>query len=48
MIREDVIRVASKITEAIPGTLFARELEYLFSIGYSILSNGQCLYPPMP
>jgi hypothetical protein len=46
VIRGDIIHVASKISEAIPGKPFAKELEYLFRIGYTISSNGQYLYPP--
>ncbi len=44
VIRGDVFQLASKITEALPGTGFAKELEYLFGIGYRVTTNGNYLY----
>jgi hypothetical protein len=47
IIRGDVFRLASKVSEAVPGTFFYQELEYLFTkAGYTISTNGQYLLPP--
>jgi hypothetical protein len=47
IMRGDVFRLASKISEAKPDTGFYRELDYLFRIAkYTIDKSGQYLLPP--
>jgi len=47
VIRGDVFRLASNISEATPGSGFEKELNYLINVvGYTISSNSNYLYPP--
>ncbi len=46
-IRGDTFLLASDISEAAPGSGFAKELDYLFNnAGYTIFRNGPYLIPP--
>jgi RHS repeat-associated protein len=47
MIRGDVFRLASPLKDALPGTGYYKELEYLFRAGYTITVNQQYLLPPI-
>ncbi len=48
VIRGDVIRLASRVSEATAGSGFAMELEFFFKAGYTVSWNGQYLIPPVP
>jgi hypothetical protein len=45
VIRGDVFRLASPISEAVPGSWYAKELDYIFKLGYTITFNQQYLIP---
>ena len=43
VIRGDIFRLASPISRA-PSSGYGRELEYLYSLGYQVTTNGNYLY----
>jgi hypothetical protein len=43
-IRGDVIRLASPISEAVSGSGYEKELQFLYDIGYKVTWNGTYLY----
>lgn len=45
--RGDTFYLASKYSEARPGTFYQRELEYLFSLGYTMSPHQNYLIPPI-
>jgi hypothetical protein len=47
VIRGDTFMVASDIANAHEGSGFAKELEYLKGLGYTISINGDYLFPPI-
>jgi hypothetical protein len=42
------IILATSVAAAQPGTWFYQEIQYLFSLGYSVSQDGTMMLPPVP